>query len=262
MSFRLFSIGLFLFLLVHKAHALTMLTDDFPPYSYEHQGNIHGICMDVVHRVLEESHHTYRVYLFPFARAYVTTRDEKNIFEFCVARTPERENLFHWLGPVGPTLEGMLRLAAREDIHIKDEKDLAAYQIGTVIEDVVDQYLSAREESLGLSIQRTSSYRQNMRKLMAGRIDIWAGNMITGMQLARELGHEAKDLTPVHRFPQLDRDYYLVTGKKSDMDLVRAIGQLFDDFVASGGYGDMAEDFKNQWMEVPELFLETREKKP
>jgi polar amino acid transport system substrate-binding protein len=241
---------------VARTAQLDMLTDDFPPYSFAENGRISGICMDMVHAALKDHPYTLTIQLFPFARAYATTRDGKNIFEFCVARTPEREDLFHWIGPVGPTAEGLLSLASRKDIRLTEARDMAAFQIGTVIEDVVDQYLTARQEAMGLQLQRVSTYRQNMRKLMAGRIDLWAGNLIVGFQLARELGYDPSLLRAVHFFPELDSDYYLVTGKKSDPILVEELTKIFDAFVVSGHYGRMAEAFRQNWTFHPHLFFQ------
>lgn len=226
-----------------QAAPLHMLTDDYPPYSFKENGGIAGICMDIVREALKDSSHTFQVQLYPFARAYVTTRDEKNIFEFCVARTPERETSFHWIGPVGPTNEGLLALAARTDIRIEKDADMGAYKIGTVISDVVDQHLSAMQKKRKLKLDKTSSYRQNMKKLMAGRMDLWAGNLIVGFQLARELGHDPSELRVVHTFPVLNTDLYLVTGKKTDPKLVGDLTRIFQAFVERGDYARMTAAF-------------------
>ncbi|TWI66911.1 polar amino acid transport system substrate-binding protein [Desulfobotulus alkaliphilus] len=225
------------------ARTLDMLTDDFPPYSFQENGRISGICMDVIQSVFQDTAYDFHVQLFPFARAYAATRDGKNIFEFCVARTPEREELFHWIGPVGPSYEGLIALSTRKDIRIESDRDMAVYRIGTVIEDVVDQHLSARQKELGLTLDKTSSYRQNMRKLMAGRMDIWAGNIIAAFQLAKDLGHDPEELRVVYAFPDLYKDLYLVTGKKSDPDLVEDLQRIFENFVEKGKYEKIKEQF-------------------
>ncbi|TYT73788.1 substrate-binding periplasmic protein [Desulfobotulus mexicanus] len=226
-----------------SAKTLEMLTDDFPPYSFQENGHISGICIDVIRNVFQDTAYDFHVQLFPFARAYAATRDGKNIFEFCVARTPEREDLFQWIGPVGPSYEGLIALRKRKDISIESDEDMSAYLIATVIEDVVDQHLSARQKELGLKLDKTSSYRQNMRKLMAERMDIWAGNIIAAFQLAKDLGHDPEELRVVYTFPDLYKDLYLVTGIKSDPELVEDLTRIFDNFVEKGNYEKIKEQF-------------------
>ncbi|WP_246118618.1 substrate-binding periplasmic protein [Desulfobotulus alkaliphilus] len=220
-----------------------MVTDDYPPYSYKKNGSISGICMDVIQNVFGEHDYDFNVLLYPFARAYVTARDGENIFQFCVARTPEREELFQWIGPVGPSYEGLVALRKRADISIDADSDMSAHTIGTVIEDVVDQHLSLIQEELGLMLDKASGYRQNIRKLMAGRIDIWAGNIFVAFQLAEELGYDPEDLRVVYTFPDLHKDFYLVTGLKSDPDLVKDLTRIFDSYVEKGGYEEMKKRF-------------------
>jgi len=66
---------------------------------------------------------------------------------------------------------------------------LNKYTIGTVLEDVVDQYLRKHEQSLELKLDRVADYELNVNKLFSKRFDLCGMNTLAGMYLSHKLGH-------------------------------------------------------------------------
>jgi polar amino acid transport system substrate-binding protein len=101
---------------------------------------------------------------------------------FSTSRTPEREALFQWIGPlreVDWTLYGL----AGHSFQLATLDDAKGLRIGGYTGDVRAQYLAAR----GFTVDTAADNFSNPRKLVGGRIDLW----VTSHQLASGvLAHE------------------------------------------------------------------------
>lgn len=221
---------------------LQIAMDYYPPFSYEENGEIKGLSTEVVKAVIREAGMKAVIKQYPFARAYKMTQQHENIFEYCVVRTPEREPLFKWVGIVGSATQGIFALKDK-DINIGKPEDLGKYRIGTVIEDVVDQYLTARKDKLGLKLDRISSYKSNMKKLLTGRVELWAGNELVGFYLAKELGYAKTDINAVYRIEELTAHYYLATGQKTSDKLVQKLRAAFETVRKNGTYQKIVDSY-------------------
>jgi polar amino acid transport system substrate-binding protein len=71
-----------------------------PPLSFVRDGTPTGYCVDLAHEVQRRIKDRTPVELLPWARAYRLAADGANIMLICPKRTPEREPLFRWVGPV------------------------------------------------------------------------------------------------------------------------------------------------------------------
>ncbi|MCP4347410.1 MAG: transporter substrate-binding domain-containing protein [Desulfobacterales bacterium] len=221
---------------------LQIAMDYYPPFSYEENGEIKGLSTLVVRAALKQAGMEAIIKQYPFARAYNMTQKTENIFEYCVVKTPERTLLFKWVGIVGPAVQTIF---APKDKNIKIDKPegLKGYRIGTVIEDVVDQYLSARKDKLGLQLDRVSSYKSNMKKMLTGRVDLWGGNKLVGYYLAKELGYSEDAIKPVYIIDELTDHYYLVTGLKTSDKLVQKIRKAFETIHNNGTYQKIVDEY-------------------
>lgn len=72
----------------------------YPPYSFEENGTLKGLNIELIERLWKEmglSVTQEKIKVYPWARAYKTTLDEKNCVLLGCARTPERVAEFKWL---------------------------------------------------------------------------------------------------------------------------------------------------------------------
>lgn len=225
-----------------RGDPLQIVMDDYPPFSYEEKGEIKGLSTQVLKAALDKAGLTAKITQYPFARAYAMTQEGKNIFEYCVARTPEREKLFQWIGIVAIADHGLLSLKGKE-VKITKFEDLKNYFIGTVYEDLVDQYLRVRVSQYGLRLDRVSTYELNMKKLLNKRFDLYGGNFIVGRYFAQKLGGASDSVKEVYKFNDLSVPYYLVTGPATDPELVKKLKAAFDEIHRNGTYQSIADKY-------------------
>ena len=149
---------------------ISIVTENWPPYNYEENGNLHGVSYEVVSAVLEELNISPKIDVYPWARAYSIALRDENTLIFSISRKAERETLFKWVGSILKTQNYLFALSERSDIATNSLEDLKQYKVGAVREDIRDQYLSKQ----GFDTEPVSKHYLNIKKLMNNRIDLMA----------------------------------------------------------------------------------------
>lgn len=102
----------------HAAYGvgLRLLTEESPPNNYLRDGKLTGLAVEVVQEIMRRNGTEIPIEVMPWARAYrlATTREAGSIGLFMTARTPEREGLFHWVGPLQVSTTGFYARADSE----------------------------------------------------------------------------------------------------------------------------------------------------
>lgn len=79
---------------------LQLLADENPPLSFSDNGQVKGLAVEVVQEIQRRVGNTNPIEIQPWPRAYRAASNEPNVGIFVMARTPVREELFQWMGPV------------------------------------------------------------------------------------------------------------------------------------------------------------------
>jgi len=153
------------------ANELMILTEDLPPLNYVENGVLVGPAVEMVKEIQRRVGSIEQIQIYPWARAYQMALEEKNIIIFGIARTKVRESKFKWIGPIAEKRD---ILAAKRGSGIKinkleDAKRVA--HIGTLRDDSKEIFLKANGFN---NLVSTHDDRNNAKKLVLGRIDLWA----------------------------------------------------------------------------------------
>ena len=168
-----------------SASAVTVVTEELPPYNMTVDGKLTGMGTEVVEAVLEEAGQEAVIISMPWARAYDTALNAENTLIYSIARTPVREALFKWVGVIAPTRWCLFSLPGRQ-FDLKSLDDARQYQIATVKQDVGEQYLTSHGFAVGQNLQSSNRYEHNYEKLKAGRVDLWISNELNAHYLVRK----------------------------------------------------------------------------
>ena len=84
--------------------ALTLLTEENPPFNYVENGKLTGLVTDLVTDAMKRANVPYTMEVLPWNRAYVRAQSEKDTCLFATARLDNREKLFLWVGPLANNL--------------------------------------------------------------------------------------------------------------------------------------------------------------
>ena len=73
---------------------------EWRPYAYKEDGVIKGSAYNIAKDVFDHARVNLNYRILPWARVYKNGLDKTNYLIGCLGRTPKREKLFHWVGPV------------------------------------------------------------------------------------------------------------------------------------------------------------------
>jgi polar amino acid transport system substrate-binding protein len=238
-----------LFFCASAAHAqlpadykVVLLTENFPPFNmavddknFARDDGIDGISAEVVREMFKRAGIDYNLSLrFPWDRLYRLTLDKPNYGLFSTTFTPERQPLFKWVGPLAKT--GWVLLSAPgNNISVASLKDAAQYRVGAYKNDAVSQHL----EGQGLAPINALRDQENVKKLLAGTIDLWATTDPVGRYLAKQEG--VSGLNTVLRFNEAE--LYLALNKGTPDEVVERLQKALDEMRAEGFIDEMINNY-------------------
>lgn len=214
---------------------LTFLTEQYPPYNYERNGQVKGLSMAVFESLMARAGATRTaadVQVLPWVRAYETARSTPNTVLFSTIRTPAREELFKWVGPIAPD-RTVLLARQHDNIILPSIAALNASDLQVVVirQDIGEQRLhdaGADPERLRTAIDNRSA----MHMLARDRVDLWAYGEEAAYWLIAENGIEPSTFEPV--FVLSDADLYFALNIETDDAVVRDLQAIMDEMHADG----------------------------
>jgi len=216
LKIALLSLYLALFSWPLMAQPLSIVTEDFPPFNYQQDGIAKGLSSEVVQAVIKEAKLDARIVFYPWARAYMLALHQKNHLIYSIARIPERENLFHWVGAISPYKTSFYKLKARTYINVTNLEDAKNYLIGVSLADVITIYLQEKGfEKLAM----VAEDKQNLHKLILERVDLIAYEENSFIHKVREQKLDPSKFERVFRLEDLSDELYMALSKTSDLKL-------------------------------------------
>lgn len=165
-----------------------------PPWEMMRGSEISGVSSDTIRLLFEALGIPYQFSAQSWPRAYDMAINRRQTCVTSVVRSPNREKLFKWIGPIARE-NWVLYGRADRDISVSGLNDLVKYRIGAFGGDAEAMFL--REH--GVTAEEVTSgdgYRVNLKKLMNDRIDLWATGDFEGAYAVRTLGYD--NLRPVY----------------------------------------------------------------
>lgn len=180
--------------------ALTLTTEEYPPFNMmdARTKTLVGISVEKVTELMRRAHEPNTLDLYPWPRAYQMALQSGDTCVFSTTRTPEREALFAWIGPL--VRNDWVIFARADDLRKpKSLADLHPYTLGGYNKDAVGEFLKLQ----GYKVDFADNDAQNVPKLLAKHIDFWATGELMGHYLAGKAGASIK-IVPLFRFKQTE----------------------------------------------------------
>ena len=188
--------------------------------------NISGIAADVIREMFQRAGIDYTLTLrFPWERIYKMAMETPGYGVFVTARLPEREELFKWVGPIGPD-DWVLLARADSTIQVDSLEQAGQYRIGAYKGDAIAEHLVAQ----GLRPTLALRDQINVEKLQSGAIDLWATGDPAGRFLAKQQG--VNGLKRVLRFDSAE--LYLALNRQVSDETVEKLQAALDQMRADG----------------------------
>ena len=219
----------------------TIMAEALPPFNFEQAGMVRGISADLLVMLMEKAGNPIdqsAIKIVPWARGYNAVQKEPGTILFSMARTEQREPLFQWVGPITDLTLGLMAPKAKQ-IVLNSLEDANAYKIGTVRDGAPEQ-LAINGGVDEKSLDRISDPVLNVKKLQAGRIDMFAFNVPTTQYLMIDMGINPSDYEVVYTLKQTA--LYFAFHKDTDVDLITQLNAALEELHTADATGKSAVD--------------------
>lgn len=205
---------------VLAAAPLRVVLELSPPHQTMVNGEVAGLTTALVKDMLKHAKLDARFEVYPWARAYKIAATTPNVLIYNMARTPEREGLFQWIGPVGAYRLGLVKLKKRHDIQLKTLDDARAFITAVQRDDYAADYMMQQGFVVGKTLQLEPDIAQSWRMLAKGKVDLLIDDphSIDDMLLQHNLSRQ--DIEFVYFIKALEQQTWLAVNKNSDAALV------------------------------------------
>ena len=184
------------------------ITEEYPPFNYTKEDSLRGIAVDLLEGMLAQlqpasTHKPIKV--FPWARGYHLVQHQEDTMLFSTSRTPQRENLFKWVGPIA---SNRIVVIARKDrrIAVKGLDDLRKFKIGAIRDDIGQHLLMQAGFELA-QFDLVAAAAENVKKLDTGRIDAWVYGESVARWFIKQNGFDPEHYETVYLLQEIELYY-------------------------------------------------------
>lgn len=227
-----FVLAFFVIFLGHSLSAkeLKLATHQFPPYIYKENGEIKGICKDLLNEISKRSSLTFKIEFFPWRRSIELVKKRQIDGIFPAVITKEREVFLNFSDSF---LSESISFFTKKNSRINYNGDIRAlrkYKIGRVRGYQVTSALEQEIKNGKIKIEETSSPKKLLLKLSQNRPEIIIENRLVILNLIKKnnLAGKIVELKPtsnVYTHIGLSKDY-----KKDTIDMLnKSINEIKKD---------------------------------
>jgi len=216
---------------------LQILTNESVPTNYYHNGQLTGTSIDLVNAIKAELELTVDTQVLPWARAYNLAINTPNVVLFTTAKTTERVSLgFQFIGPI-VTRQHALYKRSTDTFSVHSLKDIRKNKlvIGGLAGDWRAKYLA----DAGISIDYVTNYEQNVKKLLAGRIDMMIGSNIKMASLMKASGEKLSVIEQAYTIQEASS--FIAFSPDTEQSLINEWSNAFKKISNSHYWQDSAE---------------------
>ncbi|MDD3535954.1 MAG: ABC transporter substrate-binding protein [Candidatus Cloacimonetes bacterium] len=222
-----------------KPKGMTIITENYPPLSFESGGKITGFGADVIEAIQNELKTDYQPILLSWDAAYKRALKEPNVVLFTMERTPEREGRFHFIGPLGANTTYFYALRENNG----DLPDLEAARQAIGIATTTNWFSEQMLQEKGFTNLLSNPDPLDAIRLMTeGKAELGIFTDLTFPQICAEAEVSPAAFKPVLELTQ--SEYYIAISKSTDEVKVEEWRSAFERLKNEG----VIEDLKSRWI--------------
>lgn len=209
------------------AENLRVVLEVSPPHQTYENGNVAGLTTAVVDLMLQHAKMTPQYEVYPWARAFRIAESTPNVLIYNMARTPEREQHFEWIGIVGSYKFGFLKMAKRKDIQVQQLQDVHRYVVGAQRDDFSAEWLRTVAKQPAAQLQLQPDVVETWRLLVNGKLDLMIDDPSAIDDMLSKHQLQPTDIKFVLFIPELEQQTWIALKKGSDPKLVQRLREAY-----------------------------------
>lgn len=178
-------------------------------------GKLTGMDIEIVSALQKRVGNTDDIQLVPWTRGLKYLDTNPNTLLFSMARSKEREKLYQWIGPISVSVYGFYAKSGTQVVITNLDDARKVESIGVYRNDVRDKFLTDHGFT---NLDRTSNNESNLKKLMAGRVDIIASSALGIRAEIKLAGYTMNDVKFLYAFLKLP--IYIAASRQTDPKIV------------------------------------------
>lgn len=236
-----------------QAETLIIYAEDALPFAYLTKGRVTGPATEYVREAAIRAGYRPEIRLASWSAIIKRAEQEKNVIFYPMARTPERENQYQWLGRLCLQKNyALYKRKDRKDLNLHSLQEARQFKIGIIQDDARAQYLQKNGftelkngDSSGLI--KLVNNDDGLRLLKSGRIDLLP------LSIANFTGYCKADCNHYEvAFPlDIAMDLQLAAGKNVAADTVQRLKLALQSMQKEGLYPKPAEKSADQLPDKP-----------
>ena len=203
--------------------SLVVFTEVSPPYQYQAGDQVSGIATDRVRNIISHAGLTAEFKIYPWARAMLNVERSSRALIYSIAKTPQRENRFHWIAPVARFDLSILSLARRDDIQLDNKLDLEGLSAAAQRGDIAQTWLTSKGLTVGQDLLLCADILCSWQQLKLGTVDIIIEDPNLIESTAELTGLQARDIKVVQPVPALSVVAYLAAHSDMEPEIVERL---------------------------------------
>ncbi|KLN60711.1 hypothetical protein WH96_09450 [Kiloniella spongiae] len=218
---RLLLCCFFSFVAIGNVTATEFYTEDFPPYNYLENDELRGIGPKIIKGLAQEAGEDPKITVLPWARAYKYAQEKPDVGIFSIVKTPKREDVFQWVGPIYTVRIGLYTITENKHLYqgTNDENLEKARKVG----DIAVQLGGAGEELLTTlkfqNLNKIVNINKALFLLLKGRYDLLETSDTYMAYMAKEEGVSVEVVSEAAFIGQYDM--YLAFSKSTPVATVQ-----------------------------------------
>jgi polar amino acid transport system substrate-binding protein len=209
--------------------AIHVVTEEAFPLQFTAENEIVGPTTDLVRAVLEQAELTHNIATMPWARAYEKAKHKPNTLIYSIARSEDREALFHWIGKVAQFEYFFYTTREFADQHVINKETIKQFRMGTVRNSVTFQHLTKNHFKYIFPVSHPD---QNYGKLLNGRIDMFPASRNTFEITCANTRSDCSRFIPVLPLEMPVMNLYFAVSKSTSAEVIERIKSAYDIVVA------------------------------
>jgi len=222
---------------------ITVLTENFAPFQIVTPTSIEGLSTEIISATLKESELKYTIEAYPWSLSYNRAKEQVNTCIYSIARSPQREMLFQWIGHITTDKISLYSLATNNRI-ITSLEDAKQYKTAVIKDDVVHQYFLSEGFIENENLYALSNYDMLLEFLEAPsrQIDFIVTNEYIIKNMSKSQGAIAK-YTEALTLNGVSLSLYFACSLKTDSKVINKLSQAMKTLESKGVFNEI----RKQW---------------
>ena len=239
----LLMIFLLLGAVINAEEKINLMAELLPPFQYYNEDKkLTGISIEIIESIKTIVKSNDPVKIVPWSRGLKITKKKKNSALFSMLRTPDREKLFKWVGPL-VNFSVVFFKKTGSPIVLKSVEDAKKVKKIGVTKNVANYEMLTAMGFTNLDVLQSGADEKNIKKLVKGRINLWPTTYFGGLYNSKKLGYEGM-IEPIIDFPVFEGYLHLAFNLNTDDKIISRWQVAMDRLKINGTIDKIVSKYK------------------